>query len=445
LSDLLCFIRKKPSLVTFFSIIIGLFVGIYFPIKIFIILFTVSLITYIITRKHILLLCILIFSASIYQSSRPLLKWQRLFFSGIYIENRIVDPVYGEFQLNLQMPPGSVVFGSAKYIEWDSQRKLTQVRIKWSHPTILNRLFHVRALLDERIEESIGGDIAEMCSAILLGKRGELPPYLYKRFQYCGAAHLLAVSGLHTGIVFMVILIFLRVIQFKRKQALLISGLVVLLYALLTGLRLPVLRASIMLWFFIIGEIKERNIDPLNTLSASGILILILMPRSIFSISFQLSFIAVFSILVMFKIFASQIKQLPNNWIKKWIIIPLFVTLSAQIGTFPLVTYYFGYIPLFGLVANLILIPLVGTLIAGTFLLWTIPILQDSTGSFVWGVGYLMNRIMIFLERLPYSVITTQERDPRILSVYLFLVIIPSGIMILRRKRTAVPITVPCE
>ena len=422
MTDFLNFIRKKPSLITFITIVIGFSIGIYISIEILLLLFTISIVIYIVTRRSILLLFVLLFSASIYKSSRKPIKFMRKL-------------------LLLQEPTVSV--DSERYIEWGSQKRLTEVRIKGNHPTILNRIFNYRDMLDNKIDESIGGDIGKICSAIILGKRGDLPPYIYKRFQYCGAAHLLAVSGLHTGIVFMIILIFLRVIQIKRKPALIISGLLVSLYALLTGLRLPVLRASIMLWFFIIGEVKERNIDPLNTLSASGILILILMPSSIHSISFQLSFIAVFSILIILKVFESRLSRISNNWLKKWIIIPMFVTLSAQLGTFPLVVYYFGYIPLFGLIANLILIPLVGTLIAGTFLLWTIPILQDSIGSFVWGTGYLMNKIMIILERLPYSVIEVRERDPRILFSYLFLVIILIGIMMFRKKGTVIPVTVP--
>jgi len=433
--DFIRFIREKPSLITFFTIIVGFLIGTYISIKILLILLVISLVTFIIIRKDILLLSVLVFSASIYQTSKVPHRWQNLFFSGIYLENRLIDPVYGELHTNLPIATGSIVYGNARYIEWESQRKLTNVRIVGTHPTILNKIFHIGAILNLRIEESIGGDIGKMCSAILLGKRGELPPYLYKRFQYCGAAHLLAVSGLHTGIVFFVILIFLRFLQFKRKFALIISGVIVLLYALLTGFRLPVIRASIMLWFFVIGEIQERNIEPLNTLSAAGILILILMPRSIYSISFQLSIIAVFSILIMFKIFESHLKRLPNNWIKRWIIIPLLVTLSAQIGTLPLVAYYFGYIPLFGLIANIILIPLVSTLIAGIFLLWVIPFLSEITGSFVWGIGYLMNRIMYSLERLPFSVITIRENDLRILFIYLFFVTFMFLIIIFKKRK----------
>ena len=158
------------------------------------------------------------------------------------------------------------------------------------------------------------------------------------------------------------------------------------------------------------------------------------MPNSIKSISFQLSFIAVFSILIVLKVFEPNLKKMPNNWLKKWIIIPLIVTLSAQIGTLPLVAYYFGYIPLFGLIANLALIPLVGTLIAGVFLLWAIPFLNETVGSFVWAVGYIMNKFMLFFEELPFSVITVRENNYNILYIYLIYFVIISLVLFFKKK-----------
>jgi competence protein ComEC len=367
-------------------------------------------------------------------SSKKLPEFKRIFFSGIYLEKRIIDPVYGELYLNLSIKSGSIVYGSAKSFKWKTQKKLTDITIKGSYSTIINNIYKLRDKLDRKIHESIGGDIGQMCSTVVLGKRGDLPNYLYKRFRSCGAAHILAVSGLHTGIVFIIILVFLRVLQFKRKLSLLVTATLVSIYAVLTGLRLPVLRASLMLWFFILGEINERNIDPINTLSASGILILILMPNSIQSISFQLSFIAVFSILIALKVVEPNLKKIPNNWLKKLIIIPLIVTFSAQIGTLPLVAYYFGYIPLFGLIANLILIPLVGTLIAGIFLLWVVPFLNETVGSFVWAIGYIMNKFMLFFEELPFSVITVRENNYNVLYIYLVYLIIILSLLFFKKR-----------
>lgn len=443
MTDFFSYIKKKPSLVTFITIILGLIIGIYLSLKITLIVFIISLFSYFIIRKNMFLIVVLLLSSSVYMSSKKFPEHKRIFFSGIYLEKRIVDPVYGELYLNIPIELGSFVYGSAKSFKWGTQKRLTDIIINGSHSTIINNIYKLRDKLDRNIYESIGGDIGQMCSTIVLGKRGDLPNYLYTRFRCCGAAHLLAVSGLHTGIVFIIILIFLRVLQLKRKLALLVTASLVSIYAVLTGLRLPVLRASLMLWFFIVGEINEKNIDPINTLSSSGILILILMPNSIKSISFQLSFIAVFSILIVFKIFESSLKKIPNNLLKKWVIIPLIVTLSAQIGTLPLVAYYFGYIPLFGLIANLVLIPLVGTLIAGIFLLWVIPILKETVGSFIWAIGYIMNKFMLFFEELNFSVITVRKNNSYFLFIYLIYFIIILLVLFFKKKRDSDFITIP--
>lgn len=173
-----------------------------------------------------------------------------------------------------------------------------------------------------------------------------------------------------------------------------------------------------MLWFFIIGEIMEKNMDSINILSAAGIIILILMPASINSISFQLSFTAVFSIMLALNCTDLKNKIIKPDWLKNWIILPLIVTLSAQIGTLPLVVYRFGYIPLLGMVANLILIPIVSSIIAGHFLLWSLPFFKDITGGFLWFSGYVMNKLMMIFEELPFSIIQVSEKNPLVFLLY---------------------------
>ena len=148
------------------------------------------------------------------------------------------------------------------------------------------------------------------------------------------------------------------------------------------------------------------------------------MPRSIFGISFQLSFLAVFSILIMFIILKEYLERIPNKWYKQWIIIPFFITLSAQLGTLPLVAYYFGYIPLIGLIANLILIPLTGALISGCFLFFLFPFLSRITGNFIWIIGVTMNKIMIIIEKIPYVILKVKKNEPLILIIYVFYLIL---------------------
>jgi len=416
-------LKRRPALITFLILLAGLYNGAFVDIRILLTGFLLSIISYLIKRLDILLLIVLFFSAGIYQKSRTPQIGGRISFQGIYLDNRIVDPVFGELYATLPANSGDFVKGSGIFVKSTGFSKLVGIKSTTSSSTILNPLFSLRNSLDKKIKRQFPGDIGEMCSAITLGIRRSLPSYMRKRFQSCGAAHLLAVSGLHTGIVFTVIFLLLKTLQLKRNSALLLSGIFVLTYAVFTGLRLPTLRASIMLLFFVIGEFRQKNIDPLNILSSAGIFITLIMPRSIFGISFQLSFMAVFSILIMFNILKEYLKKIPNKWFKKWIIIPFFITLSAQLGTLPLVAYYFGYIPLLGLIANLILIPLTGTLISSCFLFFILPFLSKITGNFVWLIGFTMDKVMITIEKIPYAVLKIPKNKPIIFLIYVLYII----------------------
>ncbi len=416
-------LKKRPAFIIFLVLLTGLYLGYFLDIRILLIGLFLSIIGLFIKRIDIALLIVLFFSAGVFQFSRIPPKGESIYFRGFYLNNRIVDPLFGELYAKIPANCGDFVKGSGKFTKIRGFSKLANVESIKLSPTILNKLFSLRKSLDKRIRKQCPGDIGEMCSAITLGVRESLPLYMYKRFQSCGAAHLLAVSGLHTGIVSVVIFLFLKILQLKRNPALLISGFFVLIYAIFTGLRLPVMRASIMLLFFVIGESREKNIDPLNTLCAAGIFIALLMPGSIFSISFQLSFLAVLSILIMFHILKEHLEKIPNKWYKQWIIIPFFLTLSAQLGTLPLVAYYFGYIPLIGLITNLILIPLTGALISGCFIFFLLPPLSGITGNFIYLIGFTMNEIMITIEKIPYAIIKVRKNQPLILIIYLFYLI----------------------
>ena len=194
-----------------------------------------------------------------------------------------------------------------------------------------------------------------------------------------------------------------------------------------------------MLLFFVIGEIRERNIDPFNILASAGIFIILLMPRSIFGISFQLSFSAVFSILIMLNLLKDYFEKIPNRWFKQWLILPFFITLSAQLGTLPVVAYYFGYIPLMGLLANLVLIPITGILISGCFLFLVVPFVSNITGNFVWLIGFSMNQIMTIIEKIPYAVIKVPENEPLIFLVYIiYLIFIPINLLYKRKENNLI-------
>ena len=208
-------------------------------------------------------------------------------------------------------------------------------------------------------ENNVKGDEFAVASALLLGYNDKLDTELKQDYAGAGAMHILCVSGLHVGIIYLVLsnlLFFLK----KKKYGKIIRAVLLLLliwfYALLTGLAPSVSRASTMISFIIIGKTMQKESNIFNNLAASAFLLLIINPHTITAVGFQLSYAAVISILIIQPPLQKLI--IFNNYIgeKAWAITT--VSVAAQVGTFPLSIYYFHQFPNYFLLTNLIVIPL---------------------------------------------------------------------------------------
>ena len=194
--------------------------------------------------------------------------------------------------------------------------------------------------------------------ALILGQQQEISSDIIQDYQYSGATHILSVSGLHVGFIMLFILFVLKPIPNTKKGSFikLITILVTLsLFAIISGLSPPVLRSVVMFSFIAIGNHLHRNSNTYHTLLVSILLILLFEPYYLFDIGFQLSYIALFSILwlqpLLKQIWASENKILNYIWEA------LTVSFAAQIGTFPLCLYYFHQFPALFFVTNILIIP----------------------------------------------------------------------------------------
>jgi competence protein ComEC len=237
---------------------------------------------------------------------------------------------------------------------------------------------HIRDFLEREIEPPSSA----IFQALVLGEQGNIPDEVKEHFIVTGIAHLLAISGDHLGIVALLSFSLLSWIL-KRSEFLLLSisvkkwaaGLTIpciFLYTFIAGGGISVIRATIMVitFFFSILFNRERNL--LHTLALAAFLILIFSPPSLFDVSFQLSFLAVLSILYLVPRILQGLKKegisLPSktSWkqnIFKYLKISLLVTAVATLGTAPFVALHFNRISPVGLVTNLFIIPWVGFLI----------------------------------------------------------------------------------
>ncbi len=196
--------------------------------------------------------------------------------------------------------------------------------------------------------------------ALLLGYRYDISDNLLQAYSAAGATHVLAVSGLHVGIVYMLTYYLLFFLQ-KLPRGPLIRTLILLFllwaYALITGLSPSVVRAATMFSFVAVGTAFKRSTSIYNTLLASAMILLIVKPTYLFEVGFQLSYMAVLGIVWLQPKFEALIR--PRGWVVKQIWTITTVSLAAQIATFPLGLYYFHQFPALFLVSNLVVIPLV--------------------------------------------------------------------------------------
>jgi competence protein ComEC len=258
-------------------------------------------------------------------------------------------------------------------------------------------------------------------SALTLGYQNDLTDDIKQGFRTTGTVHVLSVSGLHVGIIYLMISFLLGFIRRGTNVYWLKPLLIIVLlwvYAFITGLPPSVIRASGMLTVFCVSDIFGRKSFSLHALYIAGFFILLISPFSIFDIGFQLSFMSVLSILYLLPKVSGLLKT-ENKYLRN--IRQMFaLSIVAQVATFPLCLYYFGTFPTYFFVTNLLIVPLV------TLITYTVGgigpakllsmIMPDLSAYFYYlpvrilqGLVRLMTSIIRFFENLPFALIDNVE------------------------------------
>lgn len=213
-------------------------------------------------------------------------------------------------------------------------------------------------------KKNFGKEELAVVQALLLGQKQDISSETYNNFAAAGAIHILAVSGLHVGIILLILnRLFSPFRRFKYgKNARTVLVVICLWgFALLAGLSPSVVRAVTMFSFIAIGLEINRRTSTLNSVFLSLLLLLIIRPQWIFEVGFQLSYLAVISI-VLFQPLLSRLYE-PTTTVGKYLWGLLTVTIAAQAGVLPLSLFYFHQFPGLFFLTNLLILPFLGLIL----------------------------------------------------------------------------------
>ena len=241
------------------------------------------------------------------------------------------------------------------------------------------------------LEPYLSGDDLAVAAALIMGKRDLLGTELRSAYADTGAIHVLAVSGLHVGILALIVMQVLgwllpaRPLWFGVRSAVTIA--VVGYFAVITGLSPSVQRAALMVTVVLLGKSLRRSNSIYNLLAISALLMLAIEPKQLFQVGFQLSFAAVVGI-ALFARSLQRLVHLPGKLHYLWDAVS--VSTAAQLGTVPFSLYYFGQFPVYFLLSGTLVI-VFAYLVLGLGLLHGFLALIGVTGNWLYPTSYLLN------------------------------------------------------
>jgi len=254
---------------------------------------------------------------------------------------------------------------------------------------------------------------SSVAEAMIIGDRDNLSFDVHQSFVDAGVIHIIVVAGLHVGILYLLLQRIFFFLDKKRQTRIVKSFLIVVLiwlFAFVTGLSAPVLRAATMFSFITFGKNMGRSIHPFNVLACSAFFILLFNPLLITEAGFQLSYGAVFGITTISSYIDKRLYRTNRVVDYLWKIVA--ASTSAQIALLPFTLHYFNQFPVYFIPANVVVIPITFALVwLGVMLIllqWISP-LAFVTGKIMQGLLWLLNEFILLVQHAPFSVIHFPE------------------------------------
>ena len=284
-------------------------------------------------------------------------------------------------------------------------------------PKPLQWLYSFRESLSASLARALPEPQGSLAQGILLGMRGNIPHPLNQAFSRTGTAHLLAISGLHIGIVIAMV-ISLGILIFGRQRSIYIwlAPIVTWLYTLLTGMRPPVMRAAIMGSLFLTAEFLGRQRSAITALAFAAAVMVGIDPQLLWSVSFQLSFLAMTGLILLYPRFQGGGRKITVALsgdreviasIGNMVTDSFAITLAAIVAVWPLIAYNFGIVSLVGLPATFLSLPALPAIIVTSALVafagLLAPIAAQILGWLAWLFLSYMLLVVHGFNTLPHS------------------------------------------
>ena len=286
----------------------------------------------------------------------------------------------------------------SQYIACNNWRKIDYIKPN----TLTDKASNLKKSLLQRINcLNISDSSKALISAMILGDKSLFTKEMRNAYSSAGLSHILAVSGLHVGIIAFILYLLLLPLKWIRLSYArpLITILILWAYIFVIGFPASAVRAAVMASFVLYGDIINRKGTTINSLFAAALFLVAYNPNYILDVSFQLSFTAVFSIFYIYPLIYSRLPH--RNKILAYISSLIAVTIAAQIGTLPLSIYYFNQFPIIGLLSNIVVIPVLPIVVISAILTMIFPVtlfLNISDNLFAY-IDYIAN----ISASIPYS------------------------------------------
>jgi competence protein ComEC len=262
----------------------------------------------------------------------------------------------------------------------------------------------------KKMKQFIPGPSAATMQAIFLGTKSEISDEMMETYQEVGVMHILAVSGMHVGFIYLGFIFLLKPFIRKRPWLTTLPVILVWIFSFITGAGPAVLRAALMLTFVDIGRKMGNTGNTFNLLLVSAFVLLVMQPYLLWDIGFQLSYAALIGILLFMQPLNTFVYT-ERKWVQEYLWQPTMMSVSAQLGTQPLVLYYFGIFPVYFLLSNfIVLAPVFISMFAAIALIVSALMLPDVVTGWIGHLIYFIlqygfDKPLIWMNELPNAVV----------------------------------------